>query len=334
MSADLRWHSLSAYVLGTGIVMVILLIVVGFFPVDAGTPFHRWAGFLLRVLVVMWVTCQLGMARRLLHIGRGQPVRRLTALKLTAHGGRLIGNGSFLFAAAAGRSLCAIRWTACMERRELIASLASTIAALHRPHPLRVAIDGVDASGKTTLANELAPSIEILGRPVLRASIDGFHNPAATRRRRGPTSPEGYFHDSFNHDALIEALLQPLGPGGSLAFRREVFDFRSDQPVEAPLEHAQPDSVLIFDGVFLLRPELRDHFDFSIFLRADFRVTVARAEDRDLHLFGSIQEIRQRYDNRYVPGQRLYLAEVQPERWASVVINNNDPLRPIIEYAV
>jgi hypothetical membrane protein len=42
MSADPGWHSLSVYVLGTGIVMVILFILVGFFAVDAGTPFHRW----------------------------------------------------------------------------------------------------------------------------------------------------------------------------------------------------------------------------------------------------------------------------------------------------
>jgi uridine kinase len=221
-----------------------------------------------------------------------------------------------------------------MERREILASLASTIAALQRSHPVRVAIDGVDASGKTTLANELAPLIEALDRPVIRASIDGFHNPAAIRRRRGPTSPEGYFYDSFNHDALVRVLLEPLGPGGTLAFRRAVFDFRSDQSVDALLEHAQPGSVLIFDGVFLLRPELREYFEFSIFLRADFAVTVARAEKRDLHLFGSPQDIRRRYHDRYVPGQRLYLTEVQPERWASVIINNNDPLRPILEHAV
>jgi hypothetical membrane protein len=74
MSADPRWHSLSAYVLGTGIVMVILFIVVGFFAVDAGTPFHRWAGLLQRVLVAVWVTCQLVMARRLLRIAREEPV--------------------------------------------------------------------------------------------------------------------------------------------------------------------------------------------------------------------------------------------------------------------
>jgi hypothetical membrane protein len=74
VSADPRWHGLSAYVLGTGIVMVILFIVVGFFAVDAGTPFHRWAGLLQRVLVAVWVSCQLVMARRLLRIAREEPV--------------------------------------------------------------------------------------------------------------------------------------------------------------------------------------------------------------------------------------------------------------------
>jgi len=31
----------------------------------------------------------------------------------------------------------------------------------------------------------------------------------------------------------------------------------------------------------MLRPELRGHFDFSVFVRADFSVTTARAEQRD-----------------------------------------------------
>jgi hypothetical membrane protein len=74
MRADPRWQSLSAFVLGTGIVMVILFIAVGFFAIDAGTPLHMWAGLLQRGLVVVWVTCQLVIARRLLGITRDQPV--------------------------------------------------------------------------------------------------------------------------------------------------------------------------------------------------------------------------------------------------------------------
>jgi uridine kinase len=219
-------------------------------------------------------------------------------------------------------------------RQSLVTDLAERIVAVTRPHPVRVAIDGADASGKTTLADDLGPVIEALGRPVIRASIDGFHHPRAVRRRQGSLSAEGYFQDSFNYPALIEALLQPLGPGGSGRFRRAVFDFRTDEPVAAALEHASANSVLVFDGVFLLRAELRAHFDFSVFVRADFEVTSRRAEFRDVHLFGSVEEVRHRYQNRYIPGQQLYFRTAQPERWASVIVDNNDPTKPRIEAPV
>ena len=218
-----------------------------------------------------------------------------------------------------------------MERVKVIQNLASRIVAVTRPHPVRVAIDGVDAAGKTTLADELALEITRLGRQVIRASIDGFHNPAAIRRRRGAMSPEGYFHDSFDYPALIHALLQPLGPGGSLEFRRAVFDFRADRSIEGRLEVADPHAILLFDGVFLLRSELRERFDFSLFVRADFTITAGRAERRDVELFGNVEEVRRRYHDRYIPGQRLYLATAQPERSASIVITNNDPAEPVLE---
>ena len=78
----------------------------------------------------------------------------------------------------------------------------------------------------------------------------------------------------------------------------------------------------------MLRPGLRGEWDFSVFVRADFAVTVARAERRDAALFGGPAGVRRRYGERYVPGQRLYLAEGDPERWAGVVVDNNDPTRP------
>jgi uridine kinase len=215
-----------------------------------------------------------------------------------------------------------------MQRQPFVAGLAARIVSLTRAHPTRVAIDGVDAAGKTTLADELATSIEAMGRPILRASIDGFHNPAAKRRRRGRLSPIGYFEDSFNYTALLDGLLRPLGPGGSREVRLAVFDFRTDTDVDVRAQLAAADAILLFDGVFLLRRELREYFDFSIFVRADFSVTTARAEQRDVVLFGSVDEVRKRYRERYVPGQQLYLATCEPEQWASVVIDNNNPLQP------
>jgi uridine kinase len=199
-----------------------------------------------------------------------------------------------------------------------------------RPHPVRVAIDGPDAAGKTILADELAPLLAASGRAVIRASIDGFHRPRAERLARGPESPEGYYSDSFDYPALRRVLLEPLGPGGDRRIRRRVFDFRTDQPVECPLEAAPADAILLFDGVFLLHRELRDVWDFSVFVAAPFDETVRRAAARDGQLFGSEEAARRRYAARHVPGQRLYFELETPQDRADAIVDNTDPRRPRI----
>lgn len=217
-----------------------------------------------------------------------------------------------------------------MERAALLSHLADSIGVLTLSHPIRVAIDGVDAAGKTTLANELTQPLEERGRTVIRASIDGFHRPRAERHRRGADSPEGYYYDSFDYPALIHALLMPLGPDGTRQYRHAIFDFRTDLPISEPPSIAADDSILIFDGVFLLRPELRQYWDYRIFLRADFAITVQRASIRDQALFGSPEETVARYWKRYVPGQRLYLAVAQPERYADAIVDNDNPSHPTL----
>jgi uridine kinase len=215
-----------------------------------------------------------------------------------------------------------------MERSQLLDHLVRQIIRIERPHPLRVAIDGPDAAGKTTLAQELIAPLQAYGRPVIRASIDGFHNPAHHRHRRGLASPEGYFYDSFNYSTLIEVLLAPLGPGGSRQYRSAVFDYRSESKVQTATEEAEVNAVLLFDGVFLLREELEAYWDLTVFVEADFQTTLRRAEQRDAALFGSVEEVRGRYERRYIPGQRLYFDRCRPRERANVAIDNNDPLNP------
>jgi len=132
--------------------------------------------------------------------------------------------------------------TSSSPRAAALAALADRILVVRRAHPLRVAVDGVDAAGKTVLAGELAAALAARGRPVIHASIDGFHRPRAERLRRGADSPEGFYLDSFDHAKAVELLLEPLGPGGSRRFRRAAFDSRTDAPVEAPLEEAPADA--------------------------------------------------------------------------------------------
>ena len=72
-----------------------------------------------------------------------------------------------------------------MDKR-LFTELAQRLVAVSPDRTIRVAIDGVDGAGKTTFADELGSSVSALGRPVIRASVDGFHNP-----RLSDTSAEG-----------------------------------------------------------------------------------------------------------------------------------------------
>jgi uridine kinase len=213
-----------------------------------------------------------------------------------------------------------------MTRAELLELLADRIQSIVLPHPVRVAIDGVDGAGKTTLANELVAPLQRRGLPVIRGSIDGFHNPRHVRYRRGRGSPEGYFRDSFDHDAVVVNLLSPLGPDGSRRYRHAVFNYRTDSAVNVPIETAAHDAVLVFDGVFLHRPELRRHWDFSIFLDAPFEVTIGRCAGRD----GSSPDVHAPENQRYVEGQRLYFLECDPAGLASMVIRNSDLLTPEI----
>jgi uridine kinase len=211
-----------------------------------------------------------------------------------------------------------------MERSKLLCSLAEMIFQVESDHPVRVAIDGVDASGKTILADQLAEIIQDGNRQIIRASVDDFHNPQHIRRKRGDLSPQGFYHDSFNYPALIEVLLTPLGPTGDRRFRTAVFDLRLDHPVDGPWETAARDAILVIDGIFLLRPRLMPYWDLTIYLEVDFTHSMARGVQRDGAFYGSLEEAERRYRKRYIPGQKLYQKAARPLDKADILIDNND----------
>ena len=175
----------------------------------------------------------------------------------------------------------------------LVASVSAAVTALaERQARVVVAIDGPDAAGKTTLADQLAASL-----PAVRLSVDDFLQPPDVRYRRGELSPEGYYRDSVDDGRLALAIRGLTGP-------------------------------IVLDGVFLQRPQLAGLLDLVVYLRVSPEESLRRALIRDVGRFGSAQEVERRYRERYLPGQALYRAEFDPEGRADVLIDNEDPARP------
>jgi uridine kinase len=205
-----------------------------------------------------------------------------------------------------------------LERQKILHTVAAAILRLPASHVVRVGIDGVDGAGKSMFGDELEQVLAAAGRRLIRASVDEFHNPKAIRYRLGRQSPEGYFRDSYNYEQLKAMLLDPLSPGGDRRYRTATFDHRTDQPVIVPEAQAAPGDILVFDGIFLHRPELRGYWDYSLFLEVGVAVSMARCALRD----GTSPDPQAPANRRYVEGQQLYLRECEPWRHATVVINN------------
>ncbi|MBC8463071.1 uridine kinase [Candidatus Bathyarchaeota archaeon] len=212
-----------------------------------------------------------------------------------------------------------------MKQSELLNLIAERVIREHGDQPYIVTIDGVDAAGKSILAGELAEALRDRGILVSEASVDGYHNPRAVRMVRGRDSPEGFYRDSFNLGSLRKNLLDPFRAGGE--YRLHMFDHRVDSPDPSMLYEFKPGTVLVFDGVFSLRPELRRYWDLTIYLSITEEESLRRGVERDP---GDKDGLSSRYKVRYIPGQRLYKEEAKPEESADIIVDNNDPHNPLL----
>lgn len=223
------------------------------------------------------------------------------------------------------------------QRRQVIDRVAGEVLDLKEAgRPLLVAIDGIDGSGKTTFADELASALTAREGPVVRATVDSFHHPRSVRWAKGRSSPVGFYLDSHNLAALRERLLDPLRAGAGATYRTAAFDEPTDQPVNQPGQTVSGDEIVVFDGIFLCRPELVGYWDHIVFLEAQARVDLGRlgyvmaeAPPGGLELVDHVLRWVGRID-RYASGLRYYLDRHDPKSRADVVIDNNDLAHPVI----
>ena len=203
-------------------------------------------------------------------------------------------------------------------------SLANSILGILGPNGRLVAIDGVDGSGKTSFAANLAA--EIHHRAVVIIHADNFLNPSPIRHAKGRYSPEGFWEDTYNYAALHQHVLAPLGPHGDGWYSPSSYDPATEQTAPAAYLHAPSEVLVLVEGMFLHRDELAATWDASVFLDVPFTETAARMAARN----GSNPDPEHPTMRRYVHGQRIYFNAARPWERATFVIDNSNFTSPTI----
>ena len=148
---------------------------------------------------------------------------------------------------------------------------------------------------------------------------------------RGEWTTQSYYDESYDYLAFRDFVLRPLGPGGNRRIRTAIFDSFHDVPVPEQWQAVPVNAILIVDGAYLQRAELRSECDYVIWLKVDAETVVYRARQRDVSWVGSADEVEHRYRTRVLPTHALYESLLHPEAHADAVIDTTDLNAPRLE---
>ena len=188
-----------------------------------------------------------------------------------------------------------------------------------------IGINGVDASGKTTLTNNLSVFLNHIGIKNTIIHIDDFHNKAIVRQQ-GNNEIEAYYQNAFNYDQLIEEILRPIQNG--IVVDKEVMCLNLDTDKYENAIHYSIDkeTVVLIEGVLLFRPPLSQFLEGKVYVNISFDEVLRRARVRDVPKYG--EEFMKKYFEKYIPIQKKYLAEYNPIEKSDFIIDNNDFKNP------
>lgn len=216
-----------------------------------------------------------------------------------------------------------------LDRADPILEIADQLLNRTCSDCLLIGIDGPDASGKSTFADQLASVLQSSSpREVIRISLDNFHNDRQVRYQSGRASAAGYWRHAFNLRCIVSNVLQPLKPGGSRSISLKSYDLENERPVDKQdLEwrKVEPGSIVIIDGVFLQRKELKDFWDAVVFLTATLEIRQKRMVAR-----GDVRDVSDERLFRYAGAHAIYDQTCWPETAATFLIDTSDFKRVVL----
>lgn len=181
-----------------------------------------------------------------------------------------------------------------------------------------VGIDGLGGAGKSTVSNSLKLKLQDKGYESTVMHIDDFIHTKNIRYNMFKEEWFCYYNIQWRYDYLIEEILLPIRNGSQIDKQIELYDKENDNYVLKPVAILQ-DHILLLEGIFLQRKELRKYLDFIIYIDAPKELRLKRVLERDSYI-GEIEDIKDKYKRRYFPAEEIYISEYSPIENANLVL--------------
>jgi len=179
--------------------------------------------------------------------------------------------------------------------------------------PYLIGIGGGTGSGKTTIATEIAESVDAA---VTLLSMDNYYSDQSdlTFEERRETN---YDHpDAFDWDLLV-ADLQAIARGDAVSIPQYDFERHTRKDTERRLE---PEPIVVLEGILALYHEqTRAEIDLAVYVQTDADVRVLRRLQRDIDERGrTVEGVVEHYLSTVKPMHEQF---VQPtKRDADIII--------------
>ncbi|MBN3526416.1 AAA family ATPase [Paenibacillus apiarius] len=172
-----------------------------------------------------------------------------------------------------------------------------------------IGIDGCGGAGKSTLASKLKNEFDSINI-VSIVHMDDFYLPS--KQRKEEIKDQNLIGRDFDWRRLLEQVLKPIYNGVEAYYQR--YDWNQDKLIEWD---KVPSGLVIIEGVYCLRSELYDYFDYTIWIETDYGTRLARGIERDG------ENMRDTWEEIWMPAEQQYVEVEKPYKKANLIIDGS-----------
>lgn len=194
-----------------------------------------------------------------------------------------------------------------------------------------VGVSGLDASGKSQIAEILSKKLKERGKNILSVSGDSFQ---FSREYKEDLHEKDWatqhMKRTINFEKMVSEFLQPLQSFPN-ELQLDIVNYDTKEKVKTTISLRYP-LIVVIESIYLFSRTLTPYFDYKIFLDISIEEALKRATSRkrDLELYGSAYGIEQKYKTKNFPGYFQFDHQENPKGHADVIIDNNDWQNPAI----